>query len=164
MLHHTQYIILISSWLSTILCPVWHKLWCCRYSLEWTASLYMTFPYQWQLLKVTLLHSIFTPSSAAICWRCQLHLWLLNKCLLSKVKSNLCRCILYVALCTWHWPVRQIHLPSVLWHCWLGIRKNIEPVKIDWWGSGMVISLERGANNLHVVQLMPLPPHQLLPH
>ena len=26
----------------------------------------------------------------------------------------------------------------------------------------MVICLERGANNLHVVQLMPLPPHHLL--
>jgi len=23
-------------------------------------------------------------------------------------------------------------LPSVLWHCWLGIRKSIRPVKIDW--------------------------------
>jgi len=24
-------------------------------------------------------------------------------------------------------------VPSVLWHCWLGIRKSIQPVKIDWW-------------------------------
>ena len=29
--------------------------------------------------------------------------------------------------------------------------------KIVWWGAGMVICLERGANHLHIVQLMPLP-------
>jgi len=23
--------------------------------------------------------------------------------------------------------------PSVLWHCWLGVRKSIWPVKIEWW-------------------------------
>jgi len=28
--------------------------------------------------------------------------------------------------------------------------------------SGVVICLERGANDLHMVQLMPLPPHHLL--
>ena len=28
----------------------------------------------------------------------------------------------------------------------------------------MVICLQRGANNLHMVQLMPLPPHHLLLH
>jgi len=28
----------------------------------------------------------------------------------------------------------------------------------------MVICLERGANDLHIVQLMPLPPHHLLLH
>ena len=43
--------------------------------------------------------------------------------------------------------------PSMLWHCWLGIR----PVKrTQWWGAGMVICLERGAD-LHVAQLKPLP-------
>jgi len=25
-------------------------------------------------------------------------------------------------------------LPSVLWHCWLGVRKSIRPVKIERWG------------------------------
>ena len=34
-------------------------------------------------------------------------------------------------------------LPSVLWHCWLGVRKSIRPVKIEWWGVG-VVYLERG--------------------
>jgi len=28
--------------------------------------------------------------------------------------------------------------------------------KLEWWGTGMVIGLERGAN-LHMAQLMPLP-------
>ena len=49
-------------------------------------------------------------------------------------------------------------MPSVLWHCWLGIRKSMRPVKIDWWGVGVVICLERGADGLHMVQLMPLHP------
>ena len=48
-------------------------------------------------------------------------------------------------------------LPSVLWHCWLGARKSIQPVKIKWCGVGVVICLERGADCLHMVQLMPLP-------
>ena len=48
-------------------------------------------------------------------------------------------------------------LPSVLWHWSLGVRKSIRPVKIEWWGVGVVICLERGADCLHMVQLMPLP-------
>jgi len=45
----------------------------------------------------------------------------------------------------------------VLWHSWLGIRKSIQAVKIEWCVVGMVICLERGADCLHMVQLMPLP-------
>ena len=46
-------------------------------------------------------------------------------------------------------------MPSVLWHCWLGVRKSIQPVKIEWWGVG----LERVAGCLHIMaQLMPLHP------
>ena len=56
----------------------------------------------------------------------------------------------------------EINKRSVLWYCWLGVKKSIRPVKIDWWGTGVVICLECGANDLHVVQLMPLPPHNLL--
>jgi len=52
--------------------------------------------------------------------------------------------------------------PSVLWRCWLGGRKGIRPVKTEWWGTGVVVCLERGANDLHMVQLMPLPPYHLL--
>jgi len=48
-----------------------------------------------------------------------------------------------------------VHVPSVLWHCWLGGRKTILPVKIEW--RGVVICLEWGADCLHMVKLMPLP-------
>ena len=44
-------------------------------------------------------------------------------------------------------------LPSVLSCCWLGGREGIRPV---WWGAGVVICLERGAD-LHIAQLMLLP-------
>ena len=52
--------------------------------------------------------------------------------------------------CNGHWP-------SVLWLCWQGVRKSIRSVKIEWWGVGVVVCLERGADCLHMVQLMPLP-------
>jgi len=38
----------------------------------------------------------------------------------------------------------------------LGGRKGIQPVKKQWWGAGMVVCLEQGAD-LHMTQLMPLP-------
>jgi len=38
----------------------------------------------------------------------------------------------------------------------LGSRKGIRPVKNEWWGAGLVVCLERGAD-LHMAQLMPLP-------
>jgi len=47
-------------------------------------------------------------------------------------------------------------VPSVLSRCWLGGRKGIRPVKTEWWGAGVVISLERDADML-MAQLMPLP-------
>jgi len=58
----------------------------------------------------------------------------------------------------------QFHgrFPSVLWRCCLGGRKGIRPVKTEWWDNGVVICLERGANDLHMVQLMPLPPQSSL--
>jgi len=57
----------------------------------------------------------------------------------------------------------QKYFPSVLWHCWLGIRKSIQPVKMEWWGVGVdvVIRLEQGADCLHMVQPMPLHPRTL---
>jgi len=32
-------------------------------------------------------------------------------------------------------------MPAVLWHCWLGVRKSIRPLKLEWWGVGVVICL-----------------------
>jgi len=52
--------------------------------------------------------------------------------------------------------IQSLQWPSVLRHCWLGGRKSIRPEKTEWWGVGMVICLEQGAD-LHMAQLMPLP-------
>jgi len=52
----------------------------------------------------------------------------------------------------------SLALRLVLWCCWLGIRKSIRHVEIEWWGAGVVICLEWGAYDLHMMQLMPLPP------
>jgi len=50
----------------------------------------------------------------------------------------------------------MLMLPSVLWRCWLGSIKGIWPLKTEWWGVGVVISLEWGAD-LYMAQMMPLP-------
>jgi len=61
-----------------------------------------------------------------------------------------CNAEINCILCNWIQP-------SVLWRCWLGGRKSIRPVKNrEWWGAGVVICLEWGAD-LHMAQLMPLP-------
>jgi len=57
--------------------------------------------------------------------------------------------------------ILYMSLPSALSHCWLGIRKSIQPVKNEWWGAAIVIYLEWDTKNLHMVQMMPLPPHHL---
>jgi len=36
------------------------------------------------------------------------------------------------------WLVILGSMPSVLWCCWLGTRKDIRPVKIERWGTGVV--------------------------
>jgi len=54
------------------------------------------------------------------------------------------------------WLIVNVLMRLVLWHCWLGGRKGIQPVKTKWWGVGVVICLERDAD-LHTAQLMPLP-------
>ena len=61
----------------------------------------------------------------------------------------------------WNWwlPVSVYSfnfITSVLWRCWLGGRKGIRPVKNEWWGVGVVVCMEQGAD-LHMAQLMPLP-------
>jgi len=52
--------------------------------------------------------------------------------------------------------LHPLHVPSVLWCCWFGGRKGIQPVKTEWWGAGVVICLRQGAD-LHMAQLMSLP-------
>jgi len=37
----------------------------------------------------------------------------------------------------------HIKLSSVLWHCCLGGRKGIQPLKTEWWDVGMVMSGSR---------------------
>ena len=56
--------------------------------------------------------------------------------LLSRSESsfNFCFLLSVNSVC-----LQCIELPSVLWHCWLGVRKSIWPVKIEWWGVCMVI-------------------------
>ena len=59
--------------------------------------------------------------------------------------SSLCfflKCMVYTSQYT----------PSVRWHCWLGVRKSMQSVK----------KYSNGASYLHMVQLMPLPPHHPL--
>ena len=51
---------------------------------------------------------------------------------------------------------RRLQLPSVLWHCWLGIRKSIQPVKIQLRGVGVVICLQRRADCLHMFSTLTL--------
>ena len=46
------------------------------------------------------------------------------------------------------WKI-DLLIPSFIWRCWLGGRKDIRPGKTEWWGAGMVICLERGAH-LHM--------------
>ena len=55
-------------------------------------------------------------------------------------------CLHYVAitfpatLCDLRTLHISILMPSVLWRCWLGFRKSIWPVKIEWRGVGVVMS------------------------
>jgi len=58
--------------------------------------------------------------------------------------------------CASHCLIVVCCLMTVLWRCWLGGRKGIQPVKTEWWGAGVVICPERGVD-LHMTQLMPLP-------
>jgi len=44
--------------------------------------------------------------------------------------SRICTVCMRCGLMPWF-------LPSVLWHCWLGVRKSIQPVKTEWWGVGV---------------------------
>ena len=53
-------------------------------------------------------------------------------CWLECLASIPTMCTFHASLCTLH-IYRFTVLPSMLWHCWLGVKKSIQPVKIDWW-------------------------------
>jgi len=61
-------------------------------------------------------------------------------------------------ICWLAYPVSLQYFDAV--GCVSGTASNA--LKIQWWDAGMVICGERNANDLHVVQLMPLSPHRLL--
>jgi len=47
-------------------------------------------------------------------------------------------------------------MPSVFDAVGWAAGRAFDPLKTEWWGAGVVICLERGAD-LHIAQLMPLP-------
>ena len=53
------------------------------------------------------------------------------------------------------------YVPSVLWHCRLGGRKSIQPVNTWVMGCWHDYLSEARCKDLHIVHLMPLPPHHL---
>jgi len=72
------------------------------------------------------------------------------------------RCLFYVCV-----VLILCIVPLVIWNCWLGVRKSIRSVKIEWWGVGLVIYLEQGTDCLHnaPADATAIPkPHLLLPH
>ena len=72
------------------------------------------------------------------------------------MSDNRWQCEIYIVVNDKSQGTTAKHLPSVLWHCWLGGRKGIRPVKnwvVGWWCGCL---MEQGAD-LHMAQLMPLP-------
>ena len=113
-------------------------------------------------------------------WQCFVNDW---QCLEGRLASLLtckgssvkqvkqARHIVIVGRATWRQKIPQLHLLNLtlkfvrdllLCHCWLDVRKSIGPVKTERWGTVVAICLQQGANDLRMVQLMPLPPHHLL--
>jgi len=56
-----------------------------------------------------------------------------------------------------------VPLPSVLWRCWLGGRKEIPPAKTEWWWLAWLLSVWSEVQMIWIwwIHLMPLPPHHL---
>jgi len=61
--------------------------------------------------------------------------------------NNVVECTLRI-LSRFHSPLYYIfHIKhSLLWCCWLGGKKSMQPVKTEWWGDGMVVCLEHGTD------------------
>ena len=87
-------------------------------------------------------------------------------CMLPVLESYFCRCWRFLKTISMK-RVFHAHnisvmpsvlMPSLFWRCFLAPgRASGRPVKIERWGVGVVFCLERGADCLHMVQLMPLP-------
>ena len=68
-------------------------------------------------------------------------------------------CIYHLVVNFWIFILYNgVYLQMYIYTHGLGIMESIRHVKIEWWGVGVVICLERGADCLHVVQLMSLHP------
>ena len=95
---------------------------------------------------------------------CVVDTMLLVECYIFCININMIYILFwyYILKCLHHFYISlyassaAASLPSVLWHCRLGGRKGIRPVKTEWWGAGVVVCLEQGAD-LHMAQLVPLP-------
>jgi len=59
-----------------------------------------------------------------------------------KTISSVRGTVFYIKGPAFHSETHQIYSD---WRCWLGGKKSIRPVNIDWWGAGVVICLDRGA-------------------
>ena len=87
-----------------------------------------------------------------ISWTCLLVKYTIDSCCWSSVTS-------FQQILGMSWTLNSLLAKRC---CWFGGRKGIRPVKTEWWGTGVVICLEQGADYLHMVQLMQLPPHHRL--
>ena len=63
---------------------------------------------------------------------------------------------MYVSCYFWYWLVQLIAFSALTLLVGPQEEHPAWPVKIEWWGVGVVICLEWGADRLHIVQLMPL--------
>ena len=66
----------------------------------------------------------------------------------------------------WRLAVNNVKIQNAISSTFCGLTLGWASGKASglWWGTGVVICLERGAADLYMVQLMPLPPHHLLLH
>ena len=120
-------------------------------------------PSHWSTLRCTNISNLRLTSQAGLrVWWCPI--CLMVPCITCNYYRISSRDVMAVNKRLWIiYTVLHLHLPSVLWCCWLGGRKGIRAVKnMERWGAGVVICLEQGANDLHMVQLMPLSPSHLL--
>jgi len=71
--------------------------------------------------------------------------------------GHVCRKLRYTTRCLCYIYMIHVCLLCLQWFDAVGWArpKGIRPVKTEWWGTGVVICLEQGADDLHMVQLIP---------